>query len=133
MLHQRKATVADVAAVLADVSDVTSQELETVSRTPWQTLKTVNTDELMKHAVAVYDDYIPLFVIGHSKTPGYKARRGTWFAASKAFFDGRPGRSIYLRKVWKQIVRQWPGYTFASQTWSKHPLAGRWLKLFGFE
>jgi hypothetical protein len=129
----RAAGVADILAVLQDLSDISKQEFETLKITPWQALKDYSDCLRAGSAVTFLDRGEPLFVLGHHPDPLKPELRSLWFVGAQRYF-AMGGRGVRLgQRVVRHLQRAYPGVEFESMSWSGHPRTPRWFTLLGFE
>ncbi|WP_137389146.1 hypothetical protein [Rhodoligotrophos defluvii] len=130
MIRYKKATLADVAAVLNNCSEITAQEMEEIGISGWKMLALLRKNGL-DHAEAAFDGRGPLYIFNHSRTR-ISTVRSTTFLATKRYFDLGPRGVFVARQHLANITRDWPGVIFESRTLSRHKDVARWFKALGF-
>ncbi|MPZ19564.1 MAG: hypothetical protein GEV06_16835 [Luteitalea sp.] len=128
----REATLADVHAVMADLSGVSASEVLR-GKTWWQALPL--TRELCKQGPvdALIWGGEPIAVLGHIPANRDPYTRFTWTRYRQAFFEHGLRTMLIARKYMKTLQLLYPGVKFDSYTNSRHPDIVRWHKLFGYE
>lgn len=128
----RPAQYDDVERILDDLSDISKAEMAVLRTTPFDMMRRAR--HCMKGAGldAILRDDEPIAVFGAAPMVGEENVLGTWFLASRAFFEHGARSTLFCRKHMAKVADSHPGKEFMAYTASDHPDLDRWFALLGF-
>lgn len=129
----RQATLADLHAVVSDLSDVSAAEIMENGQTWWDALKLAR--QLMEKgpAEALMWDGEVVAIGGHMGVERDPYTRHIWFLCREVFSQRAVRSTMLAKKYLEWLQALWPGVTFESFTRSQHHHCIRWHSLLGYE
>lgn len=131
MLRCRRATKADIKAVMGSLSEISASEIEAAGFSLELATQYMQQWAIQGDAVAILDRATPIAVLIF-QTAQSPDKRGTAFMATEGFFGGRSQPTLFLRKYLDRKMRTLPDVSLVSRTYSLHGTVDRWYRLMGY-
>lgn len=131
-MKTRPAQYEDVERILGDLSDISKAEMAAMRTTPFDMMRRAR--YCMKGAGldAILRDDVPIAVFGAAPMIDEENVLGTWFLASRTFFEHGARSTLFCRKHMAKVADSHPGKEFVAYSAPNHPDAPYWFSLLGF-
>lgn len=131
VVTERLATLEDAQAILADLSEISAQELDALGVT--DRLAAVGALLGRGEARTFVEDDKPVYILGCVEKVALPPALSVWFVATQRFFDMKAATVFKARRALREMRERHPGFAVESCSWSKRPQARRWFELIGFK